>query len=119
MNLKKSAQKLKEDIPALMIALKYRETPKSVKLLAAVVIIYALSPIDLIPDFIPVIGYLDDLIILPVLVAITIKLIPIEILERARIESASLDDSKKKWYFAIPFMFIWIVILLYMIKIVM
>ncbi len=54
------------------------------KILAGTAVVYALSPIDLIPDFIPVIGYLDDLILLPLLVALTLKLIPDETFERCR-----------------------------------
>ena len=76
MNLKERAQRLKSDIPAVFIALKDRETPWYAKLLATITVGYALSPIDLIPDFIPVLGYLDDFIVLPALVALTIRLIP-------------------------------------------
>jgi len=65
MNLKERAKKLKTDIPAVFIAMKKRETPLPDKICAGATILYALSPIDLIPDFIPVLGYLDDLIILP------------------------------------------------------
>jgi len=65
MNFKERAQKLKSDIPAIFLALKDKDTPIIAKILAAVTVAYALSPIDLIPDFIPVLGYLDDLIILP------------------------------------------------------
>ena len=73
MDLKAIVQKLKVDIPAVFIALKKKETPTIAKISSGITIGYALSPIDLIPDFIPVIGLLDDLIILPVLVTITIK----------------------------------------------
>ena len=67
--LKDRAKKLKTDIPAVFLALKDKRTPWYAKILAAVIVVYALSPIDLIPDFIPVFGYLDDLIILPALIA--------------------------------------------------
>lgn len=76
MNLKERAKKLKTDIPAIFLALKDNETPIAAKLVAAVTVAYALSPIDLIPDFIPVLGYLDDVILLPALVALTVRLIP-------------------------------------------
>ena len=65
MDLKARAKKLKADIPAIFLALKDKNTPLPAKIAAAVTVSYALSPIDLIPDFIPVLGYLDDLIILP------------------------------------------------------
>ena len=72
---KDRARKLKSDIPAIFLALKDKETPVSAKILATITVAYALSPIDLIPDFIPVLGYLDDVLILPALSALTIKLI--------------------------------------------
>lgn len=62
MNLKERAKKLKADVPAVFLVLKDKRTPVFVKVMAAVTVAYALSPIDLIPDFIPVLGYLDDVI---------------------------------------------------------
>lgn len=90
MSLKERAKKLKTDIPAIFLALKDRETPKVAKIFAGITVAYALSPIDLIPDFIPILGYLDDVILLPALVALTIKFIPPEILEKNRKLSVSL-----------------------------
>lgn len=84
MDLKAAAKKLKQDIPAIFIALKKKETPLAAKLVAALTVGYALSPIDLVPDFIPVLGYLDDLLILPGLVALTLRLIPPEVLSQCR-----------------------------------
>lgn len=81
MTLKTRANQLKTDIPALFIALKDKETPLLAKIFAGLTVAYALSPIDLVPDFIPVLGYLDDIILLPLLVALTIRFIPTEILE--------------------------------------
>ena len=78
MNLKERAGKLKTDLPALFLALKDRETPVLAKVFAGIAVAYALSPVDLIPDFIPVLGYLDDVILLPGLVALTLKRIPPE-----------------------------------------
>ena len=112
LNLKERAQKLKTDIPAVFLALKDSQTPFLAKLLAAVAVAYALSPIDLIPDFIPVIGYLDDIVILPVLIACIVKLIPREVWERCRKEAEGMwaDGNPKKWYFAIPIAAIWVCI---------
>lgn len=70
MNLKERARQLKTDIPALFLAMKEKGTPFAAKLVGGITLVYALSPIDLIPDFIPVIGYLDDLIILIIVKAI-------------------------------------------------
>lgn len=79
MNIKERAKKLKSDVPAVYIALKDQETPRMTKVLAFLTVAYALSPIDLVPDFIPVLGYLDDIILLPALVALTVKRIPAEV----------------------------------------
>ncbi|NLK95180.1 MAG: DUF1232 domain-containing protein [Clostridiales bacterium] len=118
MNLKERAKKLKAEIPAVFIALKKKETPILAKITAAITICYFLSPIDLIPDFIPVLGYLDDIIILPVLVAIIIKLIPKELLKKCREEAEDIwkDGKPKKWYYSIPIIIIWILILIAIIK---
>ena len=113
MNLKERARKLKTDLPAVFLALKKKETPVYAKILAGVTILYALSPIDLIPDFIPVLGYIDDLIVLPALIALTIKLIPKEIFVQCRVDSEGLwqNGKPKKWYFALPIVIVWLLIL--------
>lgn len=118
MNLKERAKKLKTDIPAVFLALKQKETPVLAKILAGITIGYALSPIDLIPDFIPVLGYLDDVILLPALVALTIKLIPSEVFEECRKNAASLweNDKPKKWYYAIPIILVWLLTIFIIVK---
>ena len=100
MNIKERAKKLKTDIPALFLALKDRKTPFLAKFFAAITVVYALSPVDLIPDFIPVLGYLDDLILLPMLVALTIRFIPKALLEEKRSQAEGLWQNGKpeKWY---------------------
>ena len=118
MNLKERAKKLKADIPALFLALKDKETPLIAKILAGVTVGYALSPIDLIPDFIPVLGYLDDIILLPALVALTIKFIPQEVFEKCQRQAEHLweDNKPKKWFYAIPIVLVWVVIVWIVIK---
>ena len=74
--LKNWARQLKRDVVALWIAARDPRTPWLAKLVAAAVAGYALSPIDLIPDFIPVLGYLDDLLIVPAGIALAVSLIP-------------------------------------------
>lgn len=113
MNLKERAKKLKTDIPAIFLALKDKETPIAAKLVAAVTVAYALSPIDLIPDFIPVLGYLDDVILLPALVALTVRLIPKETMETNRKLAEGLwkNGKPKKWYYAIPIVLIWLLVI--------
>ncbi len=118
MNLKERAKQLKTDIPAVFLSLKSKDTPIAAKILAAITIGYALSPIDLIPDFIPFIGYLDDVIILPVLIALTIRLIPENVFERCRREAEGMWESAKpqRWLYAIPIVFIWILALWFVVK---
>ena len=118
MNLKERARKLKTDIPALFLALKDKETPIVAKVLACITVAYALSPIDLVPDFIPVLGYLDDVILLPMLIMVTIKFIPKNVLERCRKQSEGMweEGKPKKWYYATPIVLIWLVIIALLLK---
>ena len=110
---RKRARQLKTDIPAIFLALRRKETPYIARIIAAFVVVYALSPIDLIPDFIPVLGFLDDVILLPALIALVIKLIPDDVFTECRAASEGLweDGKPKKWYFAIPFVLIWCLVI--------
>ena len=74
--LKSWAHNLKRDVVALWIAARDPRTPLAAKIVAGAVAAYALSPIDLIPDFIPVLGYLDDLLIVPLGIWVAVRLIP-------------------------------------------
>ena len=118
MTLKERASSLKKDIPAVFLALKAKETPVLAKVVAFLTVAYALSPVDLVPDFIPVLGYLDDLLILPALVALTVKLIPKDIFERYRQEAEGLwkDGKPKKWYYAVPIVLLWALIIWMIVK---
>ena len=80
---------LKEDTYALYLASRDRRVPWAAKIVLIVVVAYALSPIDLIPDFIPVLGYLDDMILLPLGIALAIRLIPDEVWEECKAEARS------------------------------
>lgn len=113
MNLRKRAKKLKTDIPTIFLALKDKDTPIIAKIFAGITIVYALSPIDLVPDFIPILGYLDDVILLPAFVALTIRLIPEQVMERNRKMSEGLweNGKPKKWYYAVPTVLIWILLI--------
>ena len=118
MRLKERANKLKKDVPAVFLALKDKDTPVIAKMLAAIAVAYALSPVDLIPDFIPVLGYIDDVILLPTLVAITVKLIPKDVWVRCQAESVNMweNGKPKKWYFAIPIVMMWLLVIWLMVK---
>ena len=106
----KGGGRLEKRIPALFLALKDKETPLAAKVMAGITVGYALSPIDLIPDFIPVLGYLDDLILLPAFAALAIKLIPAGVWERSceRAEHLWENGRPKKWYYALPIVLIWL-----------
>jgi uncharacterized membrane protein YkvA (DUF1232 family) len=107
---KSKSNHLKSEIVALYLAYKHPRTPWYAKVLAGLIIGYALSPIDLIPDFIPVVGYLDDLIIVPAGIALLIKIIPKDILEESRVKAQSdfLNRKPKNWIAAIIIVLVWL-----------
>lgn len=120
MSLKTRAERLKTEIPALFLALRDQRTPVWAKVLAFLTVAYALSPVDLVPDFIPVLGYLDDLLILPGLAALTIRLIPREVMEDCRTRAGELwkDGKPKKWYYALPIVLVWALIVFVIVKLI-
>lgn len=112
MKLKEKIKLLKRKITAVFLAYKRKDTPFPAKAVAAVTIAYALSPIDLIPDFIPVLGYLDDLIILPLMIALCVKLIPKDIFKECEEQAEGLWENGKpvKWYYALPIIIFWLIV---------
>ena len=118
MSLKERAKRLKTDVHAVFIAMRRKDVPVLAKMLAALTVAYALSPIDLVPDFIPVLGYLDDLLILPALVALTLKLIPPDVFAACRAQSAGLwqDGKPKRWYYAVPIVLVWALVVFVVVK---
>lgn len=112
-DLKQKAKKLKSETQVLIIAYKDKRTPLSAKVLIGITVGYLLSPIDLIPDFIPVLGLLDDLIIVPLLIAASIKSIPEVVLLEAREAVKQLPEKYKKnnWLFAVVIIAIWLSLL--------
>lgn len=109
MNWKERARRLKEDLPALWIALRDPQTPWPARLLAGAAVAYALSPVDLIPDFIPVLGCVDDLLLLPALIALAVACIPEPVWRRSREQAAGLwrEGRPKRWRYAIPVLLVW------------
>jgi len=106
---KATARKLKQEVSALYLVSKDRRVPWYARVVAVVVVAYAFSPIDLIPDPIPVLGYLDDLILIPLGIALVIKLIPAEVLLDCR-EKAALTmkaGNPKNWVAAGIIILIW------------
>lgn len=116
--LKQRAKQLTADIPAVFLAMKDRRTPLLAKILAAIAVAYALSPIDLIPDFIPVIGYLDDVLLLPILIVAAVKLIPEPVWADCKQRAENLWDGgrPKKWYYALPILLLWLLIIWLILK---
>ena len=99
----------------LWFATKNSKTPLAPKAVCIFIVAYALSPIDLIPDFIPILGYVDDLILLPILIWVAIRLIPNSIIKNSRIEAdqwLTQNKSKPKSYLGfLIIVFIWIALL--------
>ncbi|HMH19320.1 MAG TPA: YkvA family protein [Burkholderiales bacterium] len=91
--LKERARALKSETVALCLAARHPDTPWYAKLLVAGIAAYALSPIDLIPDFIPVLGYLDDLILIPLGIVLAVRLIPGPVMEECRARARELLES--------------------------
>jgi len=117
---KRRARQLKTEIDAIYLAYKDPRVPWYAKLLIACVIGYALSPIDLIPDFIPVIGYLDDLILVPLGIALTLKMIPPAVLAECR-EKARRDTTRQKrtnWIATSVILSIWVLLVLFAIYLI-
>lgn len=114
-NLKIKLENLKKEIKALYLASTRDDVPWYAKLVILMVVGYALSPIDLIPDFIPVLGYLDDIIILPIGIILAIRLIPRSIMDECREQSENIfkNGRPKNWVAASIIIFIWIIILTY------
>lgn len=94
--LKVRTKELKKNLYVLYLAYKHPKTPWYAKALTALVVAYALSPIDLIPDFIPVLGYLDDLILVPAGITLSLKLIPKDIIEECRQREENEAAFKKQ-----------------------
>ncbi len=106
------AARMKRDAVALWFARRHPRTPWAAKALAVFVAAYALSPIDLIPDFIPVLGLVDDLILLPVLIALAIRMLPPEVMSESRQEAqdwlASAQGRPRSRWGAVMIVAIWV-----------
>ena len=120
MSLKQKAQALKVEILAVFLALKDRRTPWYAKAVCAVAVAYALSPIDLVPDFIPVLGYLDDVLLLPGLLALAIRWVPQEVMEQCRQAAKSIwqQGRPRMWYGAVLVGVVWLALAIVLLKII-
>lgn len=88
------ARLFKQEVKVYARVARHPRTPRAARWLLVLAVAYALSPIDLIPDFIPVIGHLDDLIIIPVLVWLALKLIPKDVVEECRRQVLAADEPQ-------------------------
>ena len=113
--LKIWAAALKREVMTLWFACRDPRTPWYARVLTMLIVAYALSPIDLIPDFIPVLGYLDELILLPVGIYLVLKLVPAEALADARARTQSWVESRKpkprNWIAAAVIVLVWVAVL--------
>lgn len=119
--MKKWAKNLKKQLLVLYLAYRDERVPWYAKLFTMLVVAYAFSPIDLIPDFIPVLGYLDDLILVPLGVSLALKLIPKEVLQdcRREVEERSTASKPKNWITGSIIVAIWLLVLVWVGKLVL
>lgn len=116
--IKNQIYKLKKEVMTLYLASKRKDVPWYARIIIVLVVGYALSPIDLIPDFIPVLGYLDDIIIVPLGISLAIKLVPKEILDECRIqaEEAFKTGKPKNWIAGVIIILIWLLLAIWIIS---
>lgn len=113
--VKQWARGIKRDVVTVYFAARDPNAPWMVRLLAFVVAAYALSPIDLIPDFIPVLGYLDDLLIVPFGLLLVMRLMPDTVLADARAKADAMLAKPRSWLAAVCFVLIWLVLGFYLV----
>jgi uncharacterized membrane protein YkvA (DUF1232 family) len=105
--LKRAARALKADTYALYLAYRDPRTPWYAKAWAALVVAYAFSPIDLIPDFIPVLGYLDNLILVPLGIFLALKLIPDDVMAASRQKAQESHGKPVNWWSGALIILLW------------
>lgn len=109
---KQRVRHLKQETYAIYLALRDPRVPWYARLFAACVVGYAFSPIDLIPDFVPVLGYLDDLVIVPLGIALALKLIPSDVMAecRARSQAVLAEGKPTNWIAAGVIIAFWLLL---------
>jgi len=118
--LREQARRLKAEVLALYLAMRDPRTPWLARWIAALVVGYAVSPVDLIPDFVPLLGYLDDLVLLPLGIWLVLRLIPDDVMAdcRRRAAETEIDPNIKRISVAVIIM-LWIVAVLLLVSAVM
>lgn len=118
-SLKDRAKKLKIDLYTLYLSYRDPRVRWYTKAFIALVIGYAISPIDLIPDFIPILGYLDDLILIPLGISLAIKMVPKNIFEENRQKAVTEKiNIKTKWIIVITIICIWVLLIYLILKLI-
>jgi uncharacterized membrane protein YkvA (DUF1232 family) len=107
-SLRQRARLLKRDTMALYLACRDSRTPWYAKALAGIIVAYAFSPIDVIPDFIPVLGYLDDLVLIPLGLMVAVKLIPGPVMADCRAQAATLAERPTSRGAAVAIVLVWV-----------
>jgi uncharacterized membrane protein YkvA (DUF1232 family) len=112
-SLKRRARELKREVAAMFLAAKHPRTPWYAKLLLVAIVAYAVSPIDLIPDFVPVVGLLDDLVLLPLAIALALRMIPTSVIAecRGQAEMNETDARRVGRFGAIAIGLLWLALL--------
>jgi uncharacterized membrane protein YkvA (DUF1232 family) len=106
--VKQWARALKRDVHAIWLAARHPRTPRGAKLLALAVAAYALSPIDLIPDFIPVLGYLDDLLVVPLGILVVTRMLPADVLAECRAAAEAAGRRPRSLAGAAAIVLLWL-----------
>jgi uncharacterized membrane protein YkvA (DUF1232 family) len=111
MEWREQARKLKADVVAVALAMRDPRVPWYAKALGVCIVAYALSPIDLIPDFVPVVGYLDDLVLVPLGLLLLLRLIPAPVMAEHRAAAAEIAQRPASYTGAAAIMVIWLAVL--------
>lgn len=106
--MRQRARALKRETYALYLAYRDPRTPWPARIVAACVVAYAFSPIDLIPDFVPILGYLDDLMLVPLGIALALRLIPVEVMAECREQAQHAAQRPTNWLAASIIVLIWL-----------
>ncbi|WP_433946796.1 YkvA family protein [Paenibacillus sp. SN-8-1] len=108
--LKQTAKRLKSNLIVLYLSYRDPRVKWYAKLFTLCVVAYAFSPIDLIPDFIPILGYVDDLIIVPLGIVLALKMIPGDVIEENKARAQEIQGKPKNWLTAALFIIVWILL---------
>lgn len=104
------AKKLKVEVYALYFAYQDPRIPWYARIFIMLIVGYAFSPIDFIPDFVPVLGYLDDLVLIPLFITLALKMIPNQVMVEARAKGQALSEKPKNWVGAVVIIVIWVLL---------